>query len=61
MADAAYPSNTKTDKEQEAKWRAEADLRSLVEAEEVRKDKARMKAAMACAREQMDAMQAIKA
>jgi hypothetical protein len=57
----AYPAQAKTDKEQEAKWRAESDLRSLVEAEEIRKDKGRMAAALKCAREKMAAMKEIKA
>lgn len=56
----AYPMSPKTDKEREAKYRAESDLRTLQEAEEVKRDKARMKAALACAKEKMAAMDAVQ-
>lgn len=36
------------------KWQAEDDLRALQRAEEIRKDKERMKAAKDCAKEQMN-------
>jgi hypothetical protein len=42
------------------KWRVEQDLRYLVEAEKIRKDPKRMKAAQALAAEQADEMNAIK-
>lgn len=57
---AAYPSTSKSEKDEEAKYRAEADLRTLVDAEEIKGDKARMSAAMACAKDKMDAMQAVR-
>lgn len=43
---------------EEKRWRAEADLRTLVEAEEIRADKARLKAAMKIRKEKLDAMKA---
>lgn len=64
MAHAAYPEDVKMSKEQKAeeeKWQAEEDVRTLVRAAEVRADKARMKRAMACAKEQMAAMKAATA
>jgi len=36
---------------EEKKWRAESDLRTLIEAEKVKRDKARLKAAMDIKRE----------
>jgi hypothetical protein len=56
----AYVSTLKTDKEREAKWQAEADLKTLTEARAIRKDKKRLKAAMMCAKEQMAALQGVK-
>ena len=44
----------------EKKFRAESDLATLIEAEKIRKDKARMTAAMACRDEKMKAMEALK-
>lgn len=43
----------------EKKYRAESDLMTLVEAERIKKDSARMKAAMQCKKEKMAAMEAI--
>lgn len=43
----------------EKKFRAENDLHILIEAEKIRKDSARMKAAMECKKEKMAAMEAI--
>jgi hypothetical protein len=43
----------------EKKWQAESDLGTLIEAEKIRKDKARHAAAMACRDEKMKAMQAL--
>ena len=45
---------------QEKKWMAESDLRSLIEAEKIKADPKRLKAAMAAKREQMDALKNIK-
>lgn len=44
----------------EKKMMAESDLHTLIEAEKIKKDKPRMKAAMACRDEKMKAMEAIK-
>lgn len=55
--------NAKEKKEyedQEKKWRAESDLRTLVDAEKIKADPDRLKAAMKCKREQMDALKNIK-
>ena len=43
----------------EKKYMAESDLHTLIEAEKIRKDSARMKAAMQCKKEKMAAMEAI--
>lgn len=40
--------------DEDKKWRAQDDLRALQRAEEIRKDKERMKAAKECAKEQMN-------
>ncbi len=48
--------NTAADK----KYMAENDLSTLVEAEKIKKDKARFSAAMKCREEKMAAMQNIK-
>jgi hypothetical protein len=52
---AGYPSAT-----DEAKWRAESDLGALIEAEKIRKDPKRLKAALACRDDKMKAMQSLK-
>ncbi len=49
------PAMTKVDKE----YQAECDLRSLIEAEKIRKDKARLSAAMKSREKQMMALAAI--
>lgn len=41
----------------DSKWRAESDMRTLAEAEAIRRDPKRLKAAQKCAAEQLDAMQ----
>lgn len=46
--------------DQEKKWRAESDLRSLIEAEKIKADPERLKMAMKMKREQMDALKNIK-
>ena len=43
----------------EADFRAESDMRSLIEAEKVKKDKGRMSAAMKKGREQRDALASV--
>lgn len=43
------------------KWRAESDLRSLTEAEQIKKDPVRMKHVRRCAREKMAEMKAMEA
>lgn len=47
--------------EEEKKMHAEADLRTLVEAEEIKRDSARLKAAKKCAREQKKSLETITA
>ena len=47
-------------KADEQKWQAEDDVRTLVEAEEIRKDKPRFKRAMKAAKEKMAALEAVK-
>ena len=44
----------------EKKWQAENDLSTLIEAEKINKDKARLAAAMKCRDEKMKAMEALK-
>ncbi len=45
---------------QEKKWAAESDLRTLIEAEKIKKDKARYSAAMKAHREQLAALESIE-
>jgi hypothetical protein len=49
----AMPSTPKDYAAQERKWRAEADLRTLTEAESVKREPARFRAAQAEARKQV--------
>ena len=56
----AKPSSAKMDKEM-AKHMAESDLRTLIEAQRIKKDGARYKAAMACHKEQMKQLASIAA
>lgn len=44
---------------EEKKYRAEADLHTLIEAARIRKDPERMKMVMKCKKEKMDAMASI--
>lgn len=46
-------------KEDEQRWRAESDLRALVEVEEIKKDKPRYRRALALAKEQMSSLKKI--
>lgn len=41
-------------------WQAESDMRTLAEAEEIRKDPKRLKAALAKAREKIDELQKLQ-
>ena len=50
----------KKEKEQENKWRADGDLRTLIEAEKIKKDKPRFNAAMKMHKEMMTAMKGIE-
>lgn len=43
----------------EAEWRAESDMRTLAEAEEIRKDPKRLKAAQAKAREKIEELKSL--
>jgi hypothetical protein len=47
--------------QEEARWRAESDLRTLRQAEEIRRDPARLKRAATMADEEMKALQAVRA
>jgi len=47
------PSTVKSRSAEEAEWKAECDLRSLMEAEKIEKDPKRMKAAQAMAKKKM--------
>lgn len=44
---------------EEKKWQIEQDLRSLIEAEKIKKDSARLKAAMQLKKEKMAEMEAL--
>jgi hypothetical protein len=46
--------------QQEARWRAASDLRTLRQAEEIRQDPARFKQAATMAAEEMKALQAVR-
>jgi len=63
-ADAPMPGITAAERrklaQQEAKWRAESDLRTLREAEEIRRDQARLQRAAKVATEEMQALQAVR-
>lgn len=48
-------------KAQDAKWAAEDDLRTLVRAGEIRRDKKRLAAATKCAKEQAKALETAQA
>jgi hypothetical protein len=47
--------------QEEARWRAESDLRTLRQAEEIRRDPARLKRAATMAAEEMKALRAVRA
>ena len=47
--------------DREADWRAESDMRALAEAEEIRKDPKRFKAALAKAKEKIAELQGLDA
>lgn len=51
--------NTIKAKEQEKKWQAESDLSTLIEAEKIRGNKPRLKAAMSCRSERMKALEEV--
>lgn len=57
----AAPTGTTMNKaemdKQEKEWRADSDLRTLIEAEKIKKDKARYAAAMKMHKEQLAALQ----
>jgi hypothetical protein len=46
---------------EEARWRAESDLRTLRQAEEIRRDPSRLKRAATMAAEEMRALQTVRA
>lgn len=52
----ALHTETKKEKEQEQRWEAEQDIRTLTNANEIRKDKPRMRRAQKMAREQRAAL-----
>jgi hypothetical protein len=47
--------------QEDARWRAESDLRTLRQAEEIRRDPGRLKRAATMAAEEMKALQAVRA
>ncbi len=47
--------------QEEARWRAESDLRTLRQAEEIRRDPGRLRRAATMAAEEMKALQAVRA
>jgi hypothetical protein len=47
--------------QEEARWRAESDLRTLRQAEEIRRDPARLKRAATMAADEMKALKAVRA
>jgi hypothetical protein len=47
--------------QEEARWRAESDLRTLRQAEEIRRDAARLQRASTVAAEEMGSLQAVRA
>jgi len=47
--------------QEEARWRAESDLRTLRQAEEIRRDASRLKRAATMAAEEMRGLQAVRA
>jgi hypothetical protein len=47
--------------QEEARWRAESDLRTLRQAEEIRRDPSRLKREATMAAEEMKALQAVRA
>ncbi len=47
--------------QEEARWRAESDLRTLRQAEEIRRDPSRLKRAATMAAEEMKVLQAVRA
>lgn len=58
MARASYPGAPAGS--DEAKHRAEGDVRTLIRAGEIRRDKERLRAALKCAREQMKSLEAVE-
>lgn len=44
---------------EEAEWRAESDMRTLMEAEQIRKDPKRLKAAQDCAKKKLEAVASV--
>ena len=57
---AAQPASTAAMDKEQKKYMAESDLRTMIEAEKIKKDKGRFGAAMKCHAEQMKALAAIK-
>jgi len=53
--------NMSAEEKEEKKMYADMDLRTLVEAEEIKRDKERLRAAKKCAREKMKSMKEITA
>lgn len=49
----------KSYKDEEEKWKAEADMRTLIEYHEIMADNSRYKAAMACAKDKASAMEKV--
>ena len=56
---ASSPNVAKEDKEREKKWRAEDDIRTMQRAEEIKRDKERMKNMKSYAKSQMNDLKKI--
>ena len=55
------PAERRSQAQEEARWRAESDLRTLRQAEEIRRDPSRLKRAATMAADEMKALQAVRA
>ncbi len=60
MDEMAHADESVTEKADREKWESEEDVRTLVRAGEIRKDKARLKRATVMATEQLQALEEIK-
>ena len=59
MATKSKPTPAEVNAKQEAEWKAENDLRTLIDAEKIKKEPSRLRAAMAKAKEQRAALETV--